>query len=170
MSLLQKSPMESPTRTVPDSLAARLIGSNVNPKSLLATDYLNHFNEIFMMVEMIPDCPDLMEEIADWQPKTYIEHFEKSSIADKDLAIEAYEYAPASSRVPFDETVAFIDALILGTLDDLRSASAVPGNPDALRLLVEKFSKTIRGQLDHASGIINGHANSLDQSAIDALL
>jgi hypothetical protein len=38
----------------------RLEGTNINQSTLLATDYLNRFNEVVMMIEMIPDMPDCM--------------------------------------------------------------------------------------------------------------
>ena len=53
-------------------------GTNINETSLLATDYLNHFNEVVMLLELIPDMPDMLEEVEEWKPATYIEHFAAS--------------------------------------------------------------------------------------------
>ena len=36
---------------------ARAKGTNVNDRTLLATDYLNHVNEIIMLLELVPDAP-----------------------------------------------------------------------------------------------------------------
>ena len=47
---------------------ARLHGTNINEQTLLATDYLNHFNEIVMTWEMVPDFLDLWDEVKDWRP------------------------------------------------------------------------------------------------------
>ena len=44
-----------------EELRDRLEGSNINPNTFLATDYLNHFNELVMFLEMIPDMPDMLE-------------------------------------------------------------------------------------------------------------
>src|SRR3546814_1723486 len=33
-------------------------GKNINQNTLLATDYLNHFNEIIMLLEMLPSMPE----------------------------------------------------------------------------------------------------------------
>ncbi len=49
-----------------ESLRARLEGTNINPNTFLATDYLNHFNEMVMFLEMIPDMPDMLEEAKAW--------------------------------------------------------------------------------------------------------
>ena len=71
---------------------ARLVqGKNIHEETLLATDYLNHFNEIIMLLDMIPSMPECLEDAKAWEPKTYVEHFRDSGFADKDLAIFAYD-------------------------------------------------------------------------------
>ena len=50
-------------------------GKNINQNTLLATDYLNHFNEIIMLLEMVPSMPECYEDAAGWRPKSYAEHF-----------------------------------------------------------------------------------------------
>ena len=57
---------------------ARLIAANINPTTLLATDYLNHFNEASMMLEMLPEIPDCITDLVQWRPLTYAEHFAES--------------------------------------------------------------------------------------------
>ena len=78
-----------------DAMRDRVRGTNINEQTLLATDYLNHFNEIVMTMEMVPDMPKFLEEAKAWQPKTYQDHFRDSGFTDKDLVIEAYRHAPA---------------------------------------------------------------------------
>ena len=70
-------------------IKARAAASNLDSETLLATDYLNHFNEIVMLLEMVPDMPEIMDEVKAWKPKAYVDHFRDSTIADRDLAIEA---------------------------------------------------------------------------------
>ena len=38
----------------------RIVGANINEQSLLATDYLNHLNEVAMILRMLPDMPDFV--------------------------------------------------------------------------------------------------------------
>jgi len=45
----------SPPAGAGDDIYARVAGKNINEKTLLATDYLNHFNEIIMLIELVPD-------------------------------------------------------------------------------------------------------------------
>ncbi len=56
-------------------LKALVLDTNVNDDTYLATDYLNHFNEIVMLLEMIPDMPDILEDAKEWRPKSYDQHF-----------------------------------------------------------------------------------------------
>ena len=67
-------------------LCARAAGSNVNDVSLLATDYLNHINEVIMLLEIVPDAPECLEDCKAWQPLEYTEHFKNSGIADDQAA------------------------------------------------------------------------------------
>src|SRR5262249_33673402 len=50
---------------------ARLRAANINPRTGLATDYLNHFNEAIMLLEMIPDMPECAEDFLSWRPLSY---------------------------------------------------------------------------------------------------
>src|SRR5476651_958755 len=78
--------------------AAMLRAANINPRTGLATDYLNHFNEAIMLLEMIPDIPECAEDFLDWRPLSYGEHFHASNFKARDLAIEAYETTDTVTR------------------------------------------------------------------------
>src|SRR5260370_14499321 len=82
--------------------AAQLRAAKINPRPGLATDYLNHFNEAIMLLEMIPDIPECAEDFLLWYPLSYREHFMASHFKGRDLAIEAYESADAGIRTEFD--------------------------------------------------------------------
>src|SRR5271167_5185800 len=82
--------------------AAQLRAANINPRTGLATDYLNHFNEAVMLLEMIPDMPECAEDFLGWRPLSYREHFMASHFKARDLAIEAYDSAKADIRTEFD--------------------------------------------------------------------
>ena len=61
------------------AMQERVRGTNINEQTLLATDFLNHFNEIVMTLEMIPDMPEFLDVAQEWRPKTYQEHFRDSA-------------------------------------------------------------------------------------------
>ena len=83
---------------IDEARAAKLRAANINPRTGLATDYLNHFNEAIMLLEMIPDMPECAEDFLLWCPLTYAEHFTASNFRARDLAIEAYEQAHPAVR------------------------------------------------------------------------
>jgi len=148
---------------------ARVRGTNINEQTLLATDYLNHFNEIVMTLEMIPDMPELLEEAQAWRPKGYREHFGDSNVADKDLAVEVYELAPARYRQPFEETIRQMNRLVLRTLERI-AEELVGGEVERLRLTTHNNSRLLQRLMDHASAIIHGSETTMDQAEIDALM
>ncbi len=143
-------------------------GKNINPETLLATDYLNHFNEIVMLIDMVPMMPECLEDAKAWGPKSYEQHFQDSVFADKDLAILAYQNAPPQFREPFDDTVAAMDALVAQGLTAIE-ASIVTGEAGRIELAVSDVSRKLQSRIDRCSAIINGHTAKLDQSAVDEL-
>jgi hypothetical protein len=147
----------------------RAIGTNVNEQTLLATDYLNHFNEVIMLLEMIPDMPDMLEDAQEWQPKSYKEHFEESSIADKDLAIEAFDVVPNIYKDPFEQTIAQLNSLVVSTTERIEK-DLNDGNIDLARENAKTMSRQLQRLVDVAGGIIHGSESGMEQSEIDILL
>jgi hypothetical protein len=143
-------------------------GKNINQETLLATDYLNHFNEIVMLIDLVPMMPECIEDAKAWGPKSYEQHFRDSVFADKDLAILAYHNAPAQFREPFDDTVAAMNALIDKGVAAIERAIAT-GETGRIELAVSDISSKLQSRIDRCSAIINGHAAALDQLGVDAL-
>src|SRR5450755_3506456 len=99
-----QSDRQMPRQASPEEAAqaALLQAANINPRTGLATDYLNHFNEAVMLLEMVPDIPECAEDFLQWHPLSYAEHFTASNFAARDLAIESYETADVGLRAEFD--------------------------------------------------------------------
>ena len=150
-------------------LKARAADSNLDPETLLATDYLNHFNEIVMLLEMVPDMPEIMEEVKMWAPKAYVDHFRDSTIADRELAIEAYDHVLPVYLEPFEQTVDQLNNLIASCVARLEKYIA-EAEEGMLREQAGVMSRMIQRLLDTASGIIHGATNTMDQSEIDAII
>ena len=151
------------------TLARLVAGRNIEPQTLLATDYLNHFNEIVMLLEMLPDMPDMLDEVQAWQPKGYAEHFRDSVFADRELAILAYENAPPRYRVPFDETVSQMDRLVLTTVAEVAELIAAQRTAE-LGQRIADTSVRLGRLMDRAGAIIHGDTDTLDQRAIDSMI
>ena len=150
-------------------MCARAKGTNVNDRTLLATDYLNHVNEIIMLLELVPDAPECLEDCRAWQPVSYIEHFQASSIADRDLAIAAYEFSPPEFRTTFDRLTAEMHRVIGGALASI-DAAAAQGDEDRVRKLVEMTTGVLKTMVDQASSTIHGDVQIMDQAEIDGLM
>jgi hypothetical protein len=160
----------------PDELAgfeeykAKVAGTNISAQTLLATDYLNHFNEIIMLLDMLPDMPDMIEECKAWLPKDYKSHFADSTFSDKQLAIEAYDRVPSVYRNPFEETIGQMNVLILEGLDRLDHMIADGAAMDELQDNCRAISRASQLLMDCASSIIHGAARTMAQAEIDGLL
>src|SRR5258708_343224 len=105
-------PMPRPASPREKARAAQLRAANINPRTGLATDYLNHFNEAIMLLEMIPDIPECAEDFLLWYPLSYREHFMASHFKGRDLAIEAYESADAGIRAEFDNITSAMTSIL----------------------------------------------------------
>ena len=143
-------------------------GKNINPETLLATDYLNHFNEIVMLLDMVPTMPECIGDAKAWAPKSYEQHFQDSVFTDKALAILAYQNAPPQFREPFDDTVAAMNVLVAQGLTAIEASMAI-GEPGHIELAVSEVSRKLRSRINRCSAIINGHTAKLDQSRVDEL-
>src|SRR4051812_49580345 len=99
-----------------------LRAANINPRTGLATDYLNHFNEAIMLLEMIPDMPDCAEDFLGWQPLSYRQHFAASNFKARDLAIWAYDLADPKIRGEFDGLTGAMTAILLAVGAAMREA------------------------------------------------
>src|SRR5215211_8236948 len=108
-----RSDRPNPRQAAPDKArAAQLRAANINPRTVLATDYLNHFNEAIMLLEMIPDMPECAEDFLTWSPLSYCEHFMASNFRARDLVIEAYDSADATIRTEFDNITSTMTSIL----------------------------------------------------------
>lgn len=135
--------------------AERLRGTNINPETLLATDYLNHFNEAVMILDLVADMPDCIEDIADWAPKSYQDHFAHSGFVHRALAIEAYAHAPAERRAALEAVVDELNLIILVTIANLTTVAPEDAEGE-VRTMVAKAAAKLRKLIAAASRIING--------------
>lgn len=152
-----------------EEFRARLEGTCISDQTYLANDYLNNFNEIVMLLEMVPDMPDVLEDLKDWIPVTYQEHFQNSGLSESNLAIDAYDRAPQRYRRPFDETVdqmKNVVAFAIGRVDEALAAN----ESDQLRAVAVGAARAVGKLIDVAGAIVHGSESTHDQSEIDRLL
>ena len=154
-------------------------GTNINELTLLASDYLNHFHELVMLLEAISSEPEgFSSDLLSWRPLTYEEHFTASGFRDKNLAIAAYRRAPPKIRARFDEAVARLHGEAITLVAEV--AANLTGSTDTLNQICGQAAQRLRILIEEANAIANGEALpdrtdpdlGLDvggQAAIDAL-
>jgi hypothetical protein len=145
-------PTSPPAGPIDEARAAVLRAANINPRTGLATDYLNHFNEAIMLLEMIPDMPECAEDFLTWTPLSYAEHFWASNFKARDLAIEAYELADPKIRTEFDNIANTMTSILTAVGSAMREA-----RQDRTRAtLAEQATNWVKPLVALAGGIING--------------
>ena len=133
-----------------------LRAANINPRTGLATDYLNHFNEAIMLLEMIPDMTECSEDFLLWYPLSYREHFIASHFKARDLAIEAYESADEHIRAEFDNITGAMTSILTAVGAAMREV-----RQDKTRArLAEQATGWVKPLVALAGGIINGGAEA----------
>jgi hypothetical protein len=147
-----------PRQTHPEETAraAQLRAANINPRTGLATDYLNHFNEAIMLLEMIPDMPECAEDFLGWHPLSYREHFTASNFKARDLAIDAYDSADAIIRTEFDNITSTMTSILTAVGTAMREV-----RQDKTRAtLAQQATGWVKPLVALAGGIINGGADA----------
>src|SRR5450755_1588542 len=149
-----QSDRQMPRQASPEEAAqaALLQAANINPRTGLATDYLNHFNEAVMLLEMIPDIPECVDDFLEWHPLSYAEHFTASNFKARDLAISAYESADPAIRAEFDQLSNTMTSILTAVGQAMREA-----NQDKTRArLAEQAIHWVKPLVMAAGGVING--------------
>jgi hypothetical protein len=151
---------QTPRPTGPEEAAraAQLRAANINPRTGLATDYLNHFNEAIMLLEMIPDMPECAEQFLEWRPRSYREHFAASNFKARELAIAAYDTANPDIRTEFDNITAAMSSILSavgGAMRDLH-------HDKARVMLAQQAAGWVKPLAMLAGGIINGRGVEAD--------
>jgi hypothetical protein len=152
---------------------ARLREANINPVTGLATDYLNHFNEAIMMLELIPVMPDCTSDLMGWRVMSYCEHFLSTHQKHRDLVLAAYESADPRARRSLDELTASMNQIVTATREALR----LHFSPRVAGALALEAAAQLKPLVARAGAVINGldltgdlPMTGVAQAAVDALL
>jgi hypothetical protein len=151
-----------------DHYRERVSGTTIDSSTLLSTDYFNLFNEVIMLLGMLPDMPDMLDEVSAWEFKTYAQHFETSGLAFAPLAIEAYPHAPASALTSFEQNIEKMRSMIEEAKLVLR-AELAGGDMDVFAGRAIRYSMELQRLVDTGSAIVHGQEAVLNQNAIDDL-
>jgi len=152
--------------------AERLARANINPATGLATDYLNHFNEAIMLLEMAVGSPECAEDFLAWKPISYREHFAVSQFRERMTAIESYESAHPAARHCLETLADTMTAVLVA----IRAALAGDLPPHVAADLAQRAAAWLKPLVARAGAVINGEtaagrmAVPAPQAAIDRLM
>lgn len=170
-------PEEAPTPAAPGGPDARNRLSEIaatarigiDPRTGLATDFLNPYNEIAMLLGLVADDVTMVSDVEDWSPTGYVEHFEASGFSDRALAIEAYQIAPPAVRARFEAVAHDLDSVLLEGLAFLRQCRQAEAwsliGPSAAAL-----AEDARLYLHRLDALIHGGSLRPAQAEVDNLL
>ena len=159
-----------PAAPVGASLTSGNGGPKINPLTGLSTDYLNHFTEAVMVLEMVGAMPECLEDLLAWKPKTYVEHFNASRFTNRDAIVAAYHVADPSMRAALDCTAELLNAMVQRTSEVIRRHAGTADVGTISRRALDQ----IQPQLARITAVINGTTHQAigqpgSQAAIDAM-
>jgi hypothetical protein len=156
----------SVTEAAPDPAQLKL--ANVNPATGLANDYLNHFNEAIMVLELMAHAPETLEDFMAWRPISYQQHFEASGLSQSALVIAAYESAPENTRQRLDNLAEQMVGILAATRDALRLGLSTR----CAAILAQEAAAELKPLAARAGAVINGTSTEdvPTQALVDAVL
>lgn len=153
---------------VPAAWRERVAGTLINPDTLLATDYLNHFNEAAMIIGMVPEIPEMFADLNAWRPRSYVEHFAAAGLTYGPLAIEAYQAAPPGVKALFEGILGQIERTVVLATRRM-AAGLAAGDQRGVKDIASTASATLTALIGIAGGIIAGGRPTLSQEDVDRL-
>jgi hypothetical protein len=148
----------------------------VNPQSGVANDYLNHFNEILLLIENLPVLlPEMVDEMLAWKPIGYREYFSSSPLPGSKLTLEIYDTLDENFKKDFESMIELLDKIVLQSISVVIENRADDGtiDPDAIGEVCERLGANLRRVLDRTADLVNhGDAPPLErpQDMADRLL
>jgi hypothetical protein len=137
----------------------------------LSTDYLNHFTEAVMALELLAAMPDGLSDLRAWRPKTYSEHFATSRFTARDAMIGAYRSADTRLRQDIDRLADELNTRI----ETARNVAIATPDEATTSLFIEQAMREIKPLIVRLAALINGQASNPaamsqhTQAAIDDL-
>ncbi|MFV0280921.1 MAG: hypothetical protein ACK5JM_09215 [Rhodoblastus sp.] len=151
------------------SLRARAMAL-VNPASGLANDFLNVYNEILMMIELLPVAPELVDEIDAWRPSSYRAYFMQSPLPGAPDAIVAYDAIDSAFRALFEASVERLAESSVAAIESVSAAIAAGAgdHSEQIVLVCTCAAARMRAQLHATEQLINNGslASDADPQAI----
>jgi hypothetical protein len=160
----------SPAASVLSPVASGAGGPYINPATGLSTDYLNHFAEMVMVLEMSSASPECLADLREWRPKTYAEHFTTSRFSNREHVIAAYQATQPVVREAIDRAAETLNEALVKIRDIVLRQRAKPETTKA----VERSLTWLKPLISRTAAVINGTAPDIaqrqgSQAAVDVI-
>lgn len=140
----------------------------------LSNDYLNHFSEALMLIELAADAPEVAEDLREWRPLDYRAYFSQSQLRRAPEALAAYDFVEPGPREAFERVVHAMDRLVTTAIRALRP----PCEPQDAALVAEVTAPALRSLIAQAAAFLNSGGREVPcageageaQAAIDRLM
>lgn len=145
-----------------DSLETRAMAL-VNPASGLANDFLNVYNEILMLIELLPTMPELADDIAAWRPASYRAYFMQSPLPGSHDALAVYGRLEPSFRALFEASVEKLAECGVEAVDAISRAVA-SGADDCGEQISQVCARSVAHlrSLLHATELLINHGHLVE--------
>jgi hypothetical protein len=129
----------------------------VSPTSGMANDYLNHFNEVLLMIENLPVLlPEMVDDLLAWEPISYREYFQRSNLPGSGEALAIYDALDEDFRRDAEAMIELLDKIVArcvaivvshrredGTIEASDIAYICPRLADALRSALQRMADMV---------------------------
>lgn len=130
-----------------------LVDNNVNLVSGLATNYLNHYIEILLLIEMLPDMRECFDDILAWKPMSYPEHVDYSRLPNSALVLKVYNTVDKDRRQRLAE-IAQEANLALTTYINRAGTALDLNDTDKLREIATEAKEYLTPTIERMTGVI----------------
>ena len=151
MALAQYNDLENYTNN--QEVAQALSAINVNLSTGFATNYLNHYVEILLLLEMLPSMPEGIEDILLWKPIDYAEHVRQSGLPKSELVLEAFEHSNPKRKDMLRDVTNEVDTEVLRYIDQAQKAVAL-GDNEQTSAISSQAKEVLTPMLEKVSGVI----------------
>jgi hypothetical protein len=147
-----RSPKSRSRKSTPAAPGRHDEGAHLNPATGLAGDYLDHFNQAVMLLELLAATPDCAGNFHAWRPRTYQDYLQASAGQPNDAAIAAYGAAAPQVRARFETLIATMTDVLMATQDVMQSTPTSP----AIGMLANRAALWVGRLAVQARAVIDG--------------
>lgn len=151
MALAQYNDLENYTNN--QEIAQALSAINVNLSTGFATNYLNHYVEILLLLEMLPSMPECLEDIRLWEPIDYAEHVRQSGLPQLELVLEAFEHSDATRKETLSDVTKEVDTEVLRYINQAQQAVTL-GDSEQTAAIALEAKEVLTPMLEKISSVI----------------